>query len=185
MGQQLLRESLSDQIQGLAQLENSTGMICLSVVPHIPYAPITGPERRAGAEPAQTRRIISIDEPRSRGAEAYRTLRNSILLSSIDRQAKMIVVTSSLPGEGKSSTSVNYAAVVAQKGGRVLLVDCDLRRPTLNTYFGVTRSNGLSDAILSEDSEFGIITPLPELPNLDFLPAGQVVSLPSEALGSL
>jgi polysaccharide biosynthesis transport protein len=185
IGAALLRESLSDQIQGLAQVENSTGMICLSVVPHIAYAPITGVDRRAGAEPIQTRRIISVDEPRSRGAEAYRTLRNSILLSSIDRQAKTIVVTSSLPGEGKSSTSVNYAAVVAQKGGRVLLVDCDLRRPTLNTYFGVSRSNGLSDAILSEDSNFGIVTPLPELPNLDFLPAGQVVSLPSEALGSL
>jgi len=184
IGAALLRESLSDQIQSLAEIENATGLVCLAVVPHLGGLQVLPTGMEEGTEQTQNRRIVSLNEPRSRGAEAYRSLRNSILLSSIDRPARIIVITSSLPGEGKSSTAVNYAVVVAQKGGRVLLVDCDLRRPTLHTYFGTTRNAGLSEAILGEGGNSNVVSPLAELPNLHFISAGQAVTLPSEALGS-
>jgi polysaccharide biosynthesis transport protein len=175
IGSALLRESLSDQIQNLATIERTTGLTSLATVPHIQWL---------NKADSQIANLVAISEPRSRGAEAYRALRNSLLLSSIDRPARTIVVTSSLPGEGKSSTSANYAVVLAQKGERVLIIDADLRRPSLHTFFGLANTVGLSDAILTEGNNPQIVVPIPELPNLSFLPAGEKVSLPSEALGS-
>ena len=175
IGSALLRESLSDQVQNLAGIEAATGLMSLATVPHIAWI------NQPGAKIAN---LIAISEPRSRGAEAYRSLRNSLLLSSIDRPARTIVVTSSLPGEGKSSTTANYAAVLAQKGGKVLVVDADLRRPTLHIFFGMANTIGLSDAILAEGNNPQIVNPIAELPNLSFLSAGGKVSLPSEALSS-
>jgi polysaccharide biosynthesis transport protein len=184
VGAALLRESLSDQIQSVADIENGTGLVCMSVVPHLELAQTAVVGASESGEETIARRIISISDPRSRGAEAYRSLRNAILLSSIDRPARVVAVTSSLPGEGKSSTSVNYSVVLAQKGGRILLVDSDLRRPTLHTYFGLQKGIGLSDAIIEGKEKNGIVSPIPELPNLDFLSAGRNITLPSEALGS-
>jgi len=175
VGSSLLRESLSDQIQHLAGMESATGLMSLAVVPHIAWPNEPG---------SKLHNLIAVSEPRSRGAEAYRSLRNSLLLSSIDRPARTVVVTSSLPGEGKSSTTANYSVVMAQKGVRVLIIDADLRRPTMHTFFGTTNRVGLSEAIMGDGSNAQIVVPIPELPNLSFLPAGKKVSLPSEALGS-
>jgi polysaccharide biosynthesis transport protein len=175
VGSSLLRESLSDQIQHLAGMESATGLMSLAVVPHIAWPNEPG---------SKLHNLIAVSEPRSRGAEAYRSLRNSLLLSSLDRPARTVVVTSSLPGEGKSSTTANYSVVMAQKGVRVLIIDADLRRPTMHTFFGTSNKVGLSEAIMGDGSNVQIVVPIPELPNLSFLPAGKKVSLPSEALGS-
>jgi polysaccharide biosynthesis transport protein len=185
IGAALLREALSDQVQSLQQIELATGLVSLAAVPHIILQPTALVERGPQNQPLPIRDLISIREPRSRGAESYRALRNSILLSSIDRPARSVLVTSSLPGEGKSSTAANYAVILAQKGGRVLLVDADLRRPTLHKHFSVLNTAGLSDAILGDAGAAVVVTPILELPNLQFLPAGAKVSLPSEALGSM
>ena len=186
VGAGLLREAVSDQVQSLQQIEFATGLVSLATVPHLPLLETTLTEKGLrGTPPLPLRDLISLREPRSRGAESYRTLRNSILLSSIDRPARTILITSSLPGEGKSSTAANYAVILAQKGGRVLLVDADLRRPMLHRYFGVTNTSGLSDAILGDAATATIVTPIPDLENLQFLPAGSRISLPSEALGSM
>ena len=184
VGAALLRESMSDQVKTMAEVENATGLVGLAVVPHIASVLVDQTVTEPTTQGAQRRRIISLDEPRSRGAEAYRNLRNSILLSSIDRPSKVVLVTSSLPGEGKSSTTVNYAVVTAQRGGKVLLIDTDLRRPTLHTFFGVPNQIGLSDILLSSVPNTSSIVPISELPNLHFLPAGPKVTFPSEALGS-
>jgi polysaccharide biosynthesis transport protein len=185
VGAALLRESLSDQVQSLEQIELATGLISLANVPHLPMLPPTLTAQDQSGRTPEIRNLIAISEPRSRGAESYRALRNSILLSSIDRPARSILITSSLPGEGKSATAANYAVILAQKGGRVLLVDADLRRPTLHRYFGVANTAGVSDAIIGEVSEAVVGIPIPALPELHFLPAGGKVSLPSEALGSM
>ena len=185
VGAALLRESLSDQVQNLEQIELATGLISLANVPHLTPAPTALLETGKSGQTITGRNLVALNEPRSRGAEAFRALRNSILLSSIDRPARSILLTSSLPGEGKSSTAANYAVILAQKGGRVLLVDADLRRPTLHRYFGVENTAGVGDAILGEPDAAEIVTPIAELANLDFLPAGGRVSLPSEALGSM
>jgi polysaccharide biosynthesis transport protein len=184
IGSALLREALSDQVQSLHQVELATGLISLAAVPHLPSPSALVPSGLPD-DPLSHRDLIAIRDPRSRGAESYRSLRNSILLSSIDRPFRSLLVTSSLPGEGKSSTAANYAVILAQKGGRVLLVDADLRRPTLHRYFGVANTAGLSDAILGDASGGIVTTPIAELENLHFLPAGGRVSLPSEALGSM
>jgi polysaccharide biosynthesis transport protein len=185
VGSALLREALSDQVKNLQQIELATGLVSLASVPHLPLQPTALAERGLPDGGGLYRDLISIREPRSRAAESYRTLRNSILLSSIDRPARSILITSSLPGEGKSSTAANYAVILAQKGGKVLLVDADLRRPTLHKYFGLTNTTGLSDAILGDADSAMIECPIPDLENFHFLPAGGKVSLPSEALGSM
>jgi polysaccharide biosynthesis transport protein len=184
VGAALLRESLSDHVQTLAEIERGTGLAGLATVPHVAnaFTPAVADGDAAGKDGRRT--LITFAEPRSRGAEAYRSLRNSVLLSSIDHPAKLVLITSSLPGEGKSSTAANYAIVLAQKGTRVLLVDADLRRPTLHLFFGLDNKVGLSDAILGAGSAVTVEMPIPELPDLHFLPAGEKVSLPSEALGS-
>jgi succinoglycan biosynthesis transport protein ExoP len=174
IGAALLRESLSDQVHNLAEIERGTGLSGLTAIPHFSN----------GTTSNRLSPLVSLDEPASRGAEAYRSLRNSILLSSVDNPAKLVVVASSLPEEGKSLIAANYAIVLAQKGTKVLLVDSDLRRPTLHTLFGVENTQGLTDAILGAGSSARIVSPVPQLPSLHFLPSGTKVSMPSEALGS-
>src|SRR5688500_19513462 len=87
--------------------------------------------------------LIAIREPRSPAAEAYRTLRTNIQFSSLDKPLRTILATSTAPDEGKSTTIANLAVTIAQAERRVVLVDCDLRRPTLHTLFGLANNEGL------------------------------------------
>ena len=165
VGAALLRESLTDDIRHVPQIESQAGMVTLASVPH-------------GTSP-----MIALREPRSRGAEAYRTLRNAVLLASPNQTSRTVLVTSPLPKEGKTVTVINYAIVLAQKGSRVLVVDADLRRPTLHEHFGVPNTGGVGD-VLDGGEQPHIVAPLPDLPTLSFLPAGKKIAFPSEALGS-
>ena len=85
--------------------------------------------------------------PKSQAAESYRALRTSILLSSFGAPPKVILVTSALPQEGKTTISANSAVVLAQRGSRVLLIDADLRRPGIGKMMGVKSYGGLSTLI--------------------------------------
>jgi capsular exopolysaccharide synthesis family protein len=183
IGSAFLREALSDKVQSVDQLERALGYHSLASIPHlVPRA------EEVGAVPipegARQGLLVTVKDPLSREAEAYRTLRNSMLLSSIDNPAKTVLVTSTLPSEGKSLTAANYSVVLAQNGSRVLVVDADLRRPTLHKAFGVENTIGLSNMILGEVTERPTRLPVPELPNLHLITAGKKVPLPSEALGS-
>src|SRR5437868_3915605 len=89
-------------------------------------------------------------EPRSSMAEAYRVLRTSVLLSTAGQPPKSILVTSGKPGEGKTTTVANTAISLSQLGASVLIIDCDLRRPTMHELMGVDYSMGLS-TYLSRD----------------------------------
>src|SRR5206468_5485379 len=91
--------------------------------------------------------LVTYDRPRSEAAEAYRALRTSILLSSFGAPPKVILVTSAMPQEGKTTISANSALVLAQRGSRVLLVDADLRRPGLERLFGIKPHKGLSTLV--------------------------------------
>lgn len=88
-------------------------------------------------------KIITYENPKSPTAEAYRTLRTNIQFSSIDKTIKSIVVTSVGPGEGKSTVTVNTAVTMAQAEKKVLLIDCDLRKPKIHTFLGYTMEKGL------------------------------------------
>ena len=128
--------------------------------------------------------LITYMRPKSEAAEAYRALRTSILLSSFGAPPKVILVTSALPQEGKTTISANSALVLAQRGSRVLLLDADLRRPGLQRLFGIEPRGGLSTLISGVDKLENVVAPFPEVPNLWILPAGPIPPQPAELLGS-
>jgi len=129
--------------------------------------------------------IISQSKPRSEIAETYRSLRTSILLSSAGHPPQVILVTSALPEEGKTTTSVNTAIVLAQRGAKVLLVDADLRRPSVHRAMGISSDFGLSGALAGSDASWEeAISASPTVPNLQVIPAGPIPPYPAELLGS-
>jgi capsular exopolysaccharide synthesis family protein len=127
--------------------------------------------------------LITYSRPNSEIAESYRALRTSILLSSLGAPPRVILITSSLPKEGKTTTSINTAMVLAQRGSRVLLVDCDLRRPNVHKVLGVHSNFGLSTLLTGSSTEEQAIMPTQHA-NLFVLPAGPVPPHPAELLGS-
>ena len=135
-------------------------------------------------EPSRLLSLIAFERPKSEAAEAYRALRTSILLSSFGAPPKVILVTSAMPQEGKTTISANSALVLAQRGSRVLLVDADLRRPGVHRLFGLTPREGLSSVISGACKIENAILPCPEVPSLWILPAGPIPPQPTELLGS-
>ena len=115
-------------------------------------------------------------------AEAYRVLRTNLLFSRKDDKLNTIAVVSAGAGEGKSTTVCNLATVFAQSGQRVIMVDSDLRRPTLHKVLHVTNSLGLTNYLLKQNTLEEVIQTTPSLPTLDFLASGK---LPSSSLGIL
>jgi succinoglycan biosynthesis transport protein ExoP len=122
--------------------------------------------------------------PQSQMAESYRALRTSLLLSNLGAPPKVIMVTSARPQEGKTTTSINTAIVLAQKGVRVLLVDADLRRPSIHKALGMGPHSGLSNVLTGSATMEQTITTSPVLPNLFIMPAGTPPPNPAELLAS-
>ncbi len=121
-------------------------------------------------------------EPKSIAAESYRTLRTNIQYSSFDKEYRVIVVTSSEPGEGKSTTSGNLALCMAQGDKKVILIDCDLRKPSLHKKFKVSNLVGLSDVIIGKAD---LTTATHRYNNnLVLLTSGKIPPNPSEMLSS-
>jgi capsular exopolysaccharide synthesis family protein len=129
-------------------------------------------------------RLITLTDPRSPVAEAFRTLRTNLEFSSLDSPVRTLIVTSAEPGEGKSTTLANLAITTAQAEKKVYLVDCDLRRPTLHRLFGVSNEIGLTTMI--RDETLWDAPPLQEtqVPGLWLLPSGPLPPNPSELLSS-
>jgi len=121
-------------------------------------------------------------EPKSIAAESYRTLRTNIQYSSFDKEYKVIVVTSSEPGEGKSTTSGNLALCMAQGDKKVILIDCDLRRPSLHKKFKLSNLEGLSDIMIGKKDLNQVVNRYNK--NLVLLTSGKIPPNPSEMLSS-
>jgi capsular exopolysaccharide synthesis family protein len=132
----------------------------------------------------RTSTLITISNPRSPISEAYRTLRTNLEFTSLDKPIRSMVVTSASPEEGKSTTLANLAVAVAQSGRKVILVDCDLRRPALHQIFDARNAPGFTD--MMRDDTLMSQPPLQEtaVPNLYLLSSGTLPPNPAELLGS-
>lgn len=187
-GLALFLEYLDDTIRNAEEVEKYLSLPALAAIPAIDSMP----KRRlllvgAGDEDAKNESELLINtDPRSSLAEAYRQLRTSILLSTAGHAPKSLLVTSSLPSEGKTTTAVNTAISLAQTGARVLIIDADMRRPRLHSVFNISNAEGLSTILSSEldENEIFNIIQREETSKLYLLPSGPVPPNPAELVGS-
>lgn len=139
---------------------------------------------RRHKQPKQTfRHLITKLNPRSPISEQYRTIRTNLQFAAVDNELSTMLITSSGPSEGKSSTAANLGLVFAQQGKKVLLVDADLRKPTMHYTFRVDNRVGLSNVLVGEVELLDALEPSEE-PSLDVLSSGPIPPNPSELLGS-
>ncbi|MBK8045638.1 MAG: CpsD/CapB family tyrosine-protein kinase [Anaerolineales bacterium] len=128
-------------------------------------------------------RLVTVSQPKSPNAEAYRVLRTNLLFSAVDNPPRSLLVTSSSPTEGKSTTLANLGVVMAQQGQRVVLVDSDLRRPTLHRLFQLPNTVGLTNAAARAPTAAPFMQPT-QVENLSVLTTGPLPPNPAELLGS-
>lgn len=128
--------------------------------------------------------IISYTNPKSVISESIKILRTSLQFSNVDGTLKTLMVTSSVPGEGKSFTVSNLAVAFAALGKKVLVVDCDMRRGTQHKQFRVSNSLGLSDLLIDTDVYYPKYIKNTDVENVDIITAGSVPPNPSELLSS-
>lgn len=131
-----------------------------------------------------TNELIMVNKPKSVVAENIRTLRTNLQFTFVNDDIKVIMVTSSLPGEGKSFLSANLAASFGLINTKVLVVDCDMRRGRQKKIFGLSEEKGLSNLLLDEIKNYKKYILKTQVDNLDVLPSGISPPNPSELLGS-
>ena len=129
-------------------------------------------------------KVISLEEPKSPAAEAYRTLRTSIQFLALESPIRILQVTSAGPREGKTTTLANLGVALARAGQRVIVVCCDLRRPRLHEFFGVENSIGLTSVLLGKVPLTAALQPAREQARLSVLASGPLPPNPSELLSS-
>jgi capsular exopolysaccharide synthesis family protein len=165
----LLRSTLDSRIRGEADLR------------HVTDAPLLG---GISYDPDAVRKpLLTQAAPQSPRAESFRQLRTNLQFANISGLAKTVLVTSSLPGEGKSTSATNLAIALAQAGQTVCLVDADLRRPMVSEYLGLERNAGLTTALVRSADVNDLLQPWGE-DNMYVLTSGQIPPNPSELLGS-
>ena len=188
IGLALALESFDNTVRSMEEISTISTLPALGTIP-LQLANNGSISKRALAISAEVATsgmlaLVTFERPKSEAAEAYRALRTSILLSSFGAPPRVILVTSAMPQEGKTTISSNSAVVLAQRGSRVLLIDADLRRPGLERLFGIKPHRGLSTLVSGSSNVEDTILPCPEVPNLWILPAGPIPPQPAELLGS-
>src|SRR6202045_225066 len=186
IGLAFLLESMDNTVRTPEQAQAISGLPSLGMIPLGSKSgshKLTG-KRLALAASQEVVETVTQVRPQSQMAESYRALRTSLLLSNLGAPPKVIMVTSARPQEGKTTTSINTAIVLAQKGVRVLLVDADLRRPSIHKTLGMGPRSGLSNVLTGSATLQQTITTSPILPNLFIMPAGTPPPNPAELLAS-
>jgi capsular exopolysaccharide synthesis family protein len=184
-------ESLDDTIRTSDDAEAVSQLPTLAVIPHFVIAGRKSSPATSPAGKAEQQRLLKVSpdlvsyvDPQSIAAEGFRTFRSSILLSAVDHEPKLLLITSSFAAEGKSTCAANLAISFAQRSARVLLVDTDLRKGTLHMKFRLSNRAGLSTLLARESGPEAYEHPLPELPNLTVLSRGPMAPNPGEMLAS-
>ncbi len=186
VGLAFLLEGLDSTVRTTEQAQMISGLASLGMIPLGSKSAREGPnpKRLVIASSKEAVELVTQVRPQSQMAESYRALRTSLLLSNLGAPPKVIMVTSALPQEGKTTTSINTAVVLAQKGVRVLLIDADLRRPSIHKTLGMGPHSGLSNVLTGSTTLEKAITSSKVLPNLFVLPAGTPPPNPAELLAS-
>ena len=127
--------------------------------------------------------LITVTQPRSAAAEAYRSVRTNLQFSGLDAPVRTLVVTSAAAGEGKTTTAANFAVVAAEGGVRVCLIDSDLRRPALHKLFGVPNQRGLTTALVEGLTAAAVAQPT-TIANLSVVTSGALPPNPAEMAAS-
>ena len=167
-------EYLDDRVKTREELEELAGVSILGQV-----GKMKGERGRR-----EMYRLATLLNPRSVAAEAYRTLRTNIEFASVDAPIGTLLVTSSIPGEGKTVTAANLAVAFAQAGRRVLLVDADLRKPGVHSVFNLPNTSGLTSLLRSDAATLEATAQRTEQANLRILTTGPLPPNPAELLGS-
>jgi succinoglycan biosynthesis transport protein ExoP len=172
-------ESLDTGLRSVAEIESVSGLPSLALIPRA---------RRSVSDETSLstamRNLGTLSSPKSQFSEAFRALRTSLLLSVAGGEPKVILLTSATPSEGKTTVSINLACVLAQRNVRVLIIDADLRRPTVHHRFGLNGKVGLTSVLTGSVSLEDAIQTVSEIPQLDVLVSGPVPPFPTEMLGS-
>jgi capsular exopolysaccharide synthesis family protein len=184
IGLAFLLDFLDDTVKSLDDVDRYIHLPALAMIPAGRGGASLKGLPRANPGPSDSTALAMIDDVRSPIAESYRHLRTSLLLSSAGQPPKTILVTSSQPSEGKTTTAINTAFMLAQTGAEVLIIDCDLRRPRLHTQFEVTNSKGLTTWLSGERDLDNLLQTYSKTHNLKILTSGPVPPNPAELLGS-
>lgn len=186
IGLAFLLDFLDDTVKSIEDVDRYLHLPSLALIPasRTDKARLIGLPIGSPGAPSESTALAMIDDARSPMAESYRHLRTSLLLSSAGQPPKTILVTSSQPSEGKTTTAINTAIMLAQTGADVLIVDCDLRRPRLHAHFDLSNSRGLTNFLSGEPDLDQLLQTYDKLPNLKLLTSGPVPPNPAELIGS-
>ncbi|MGI8543039.1 MAG: GumC family protein [Aridibacter sp.] len=183
IGLAFLLDYLDDSIKSSDDISRSVGLPTLALIPHHSIE-----KRKNKMIPSQSGNLSNalsvLEDNRSPTAEAYRHLRTSLLFSSAGKAPKKILVTSSQPSEGKTTTAINTAITLAQAGAKVVILDCDLRRPRLHSHFNMENSFGITNYLSGEKDTSKIIKDFDEVKNLKVITSGPIPPNPAELLSS-
>ena len=190
VGLAFLLDYLDDSVRTSDDISRHLGLPTLALIPEHTagdkrklLAGKKEPGLTNGAGGAHTA-LITMGDRTSPMAEAYRHLRTSLLFSSAGKPPQTILITSSQPSEGKTTTAINTAITLAQSDADVVIVDCDLRRPRLHSHFGLDNTRGLTNYLSGDKDTDGLIRTYADLPKLKIITSGPIPPNPAELLSS-
>jgi exopolysaccharide transport family protein len=152
-------------------------------IPYLGPVPLFETASKRNPGQAVNQDLVTLHDSKSTASESYRGIRTNILFSSAESAPQVILITSAGPREGKTITALNLGVTMAQAGSKVMLLDCDMRRPKIHKAFGLAKDRGISNLLVGGEAADGAFRHTP-IPNLDIIPCGPIPPNPSEMLGS-